>query len=85
MTTVTIDDKYAAALSPLGRLEDVTHVALRRYAVSEIAENIAELQSKRNTTRRNMALALRNLPVLQRRTNNLFRVWKRLKRCGRQI
>ncbi len=48
MTTVTIDDKYAAALSPLGRLEDVTNTALRRYAVSEVAEKIAALQSKRN-------------------------------------
>ena len=48
MTTVTVDDRYAAALSSLGRLEDVTNVALRRYAVSEVAEKIAALQSKRN-------------------------------------
>lgn len=47
MTTVTINDKYVEALSPLGRLEEVTNIALRRYAVSEVAEKIADLQSRR--------------------------------------
>ena len=47
MTTVIINKKYAEALSPLGRLEDVTNTALRRYAVSEVADKIADLQDRR--------------------------------------
>lgn len=46
MTTVTILDKYAKALSALGDVQLAVDLALQRYTVEQIAAKIASLRQR---------------------------------------
>lgn len=46
MTTVTISDKYAKALSALGDVQLAVDLALQRYTIEQITAKIASLRQR---------------------------------------
>jgi len=46
MTTVSIPDKYAKALSALGDVQAAVDVALQRYTIEQITAKIAQLRQR---------------------------------------
>lgn len=47
--TVTVPDKYARILEPLGDLQHAVDEALRRYTVEQVTAKIAELRQRDRT------------------------------------
>ena len=46
MLTVTVQDKYATALSTLGNLQTAVDQAVQRYTIEQIVDKVAQLRHK---------------------------------------